>query len=118
MARPVETDKVRRWDGVTAAANEIGEFRVWVVWGVTTPPEHAAVVDEDHFPPGAAGNDIATALASQSDPEFADADDDYRWVMIVEGSEADVDEWVSTHDDTRGYVSYLLEAGLAAQGSP
>jgi hypothetical protein len=112
VTRPVESDKVRRWSGVLAAANELDEFRVWVVWGLAAPPEQAA--DPDQYPPGAPGNDLAVIIASENDPEFAQADDDHRWVMLVEGDEADVDEWVQEHGIARGYAAYLMEAGRAA----
>src|SRR4051794_35097171 len=85
VARPAETEKVRRWNGVEANANELDGFRVWVVWGLTAPPERAA--DPDQFPPGGPGNDLAVTIAAGNDPEFAKADDDHRWVMLVEGDE-------------------------------
>ena len=117
MARPAESDKVRRWNGVVANADELEKFRVWVVWGLAAPPEHAADDDPDLYPPGAPPTDLAIEMAADSDPEFAAADDDHRWVMLVEGDESDVDEWVRTHDDASGYTSYLLEAGRAHEGS-
>src|SRR5437764_6676054 len=115
MARRAETDKVRRWNGVVANANDLDEFRVWVVWGLAAPPEHGA--EPERYPPGGPPTDVAIDIAADNDPEFAAADDDHRWVMLVEGDENDVDEWVSTHDEARGYTSYLLEAGRAHEGS-
>ena len=117
MARLTETDKVRRWNGVVANANELENFRVWVVWGVAAPPEHGAEDDPDLYPPGGPPTDIAIGIAAENDREFAAADDDHRWVMLVEGDESDVDEWVRDHDDASGYASYLLEAGRAHEGS-
>ena len=115
MARPAETDKVRRWNGVVANANDLEEFRVWVVWGLAAPPEHAA--EPERYPPGGEPTDLAFEMAADNDPEFAAADDDHRWVMLVEGDENDVDEWVSAHVEASGYASYLLEAGRAHEGS-
>jgi hypothetical protein len=116
MARPAETDKVRRWNGVVANANDLEKFRVWVVWGLAAPPEHGAEEDSDLYPPGGAATDLAIEIAAENDPEFAAADDDHRWVMLVEGDESDVDEWVRDHDnEASGYASYLLEAGRAAE---
>jgi len=117
MARPAETDKVRRWNGVVANANDLEKFRVWVVWGLAAPPEHAATDDPDLYPPGAPPTRLATEIAEENDAEFAAADDDHRWVMLVEGDESDVDEWVRDHEDASGYASYLLEAGRAHEGS-
>jgi hypothetical protein len=117
MARPAETDKVRRWNGVVANANDLEKFRVWVVWGLAAPPEHGAEEDSDLYPPGGPATDIAIEIAAENDAEFAGADDDHRWIMLVEGDESDVDEWVRDHDDASGYASYLLEAGRAHEGS-
>ena len=116
MARPTESYKVRRWNGVVANANELDKFRVWVVWGLAAPPEHGAE-DPDLYPPGGPPTDLACEIAADNDPEFAAANDDHRWVMLVEGDESDVDEWVRDHDDASGYASYLLEAGRAHEGS-
>jgi hypothetical protein len=120
MARPAETDKVRRWNGVVANANDLENFRVWVVWGLAAPPDHGAEEEEDTdvYPPGGPPTDLAVEIAAENDPEFAAADDDHRWVMLVEGDESDVDEWVKEHGaEAAGYASYLLEAGRAHEGS-
>ncbi|HEV3354636.1 MAG TPA: hypothetical protein VG076_17030 [Acidimicrobiales bacterium] len=118
MARPAESDKVRRWNGVVANANDLEKFRVWVVWGLAAPPDHGAEEDADLYPPGGAATDLAIEIAAENDPEFAAADDDHRWVMLVEGDESDVDEWVQEHGgEAAGYASYLLEAGRAHEGS-
>jgi hypothetical protein len=108
MTRPAETDKVRRWNGVVANANELEEYRVWVVWGLAAPPEHAA--EPERYPDGEPANDIALTIASENDPAFAAADDDHRWIMLVEGDEDDVDEWVSNHPIASSYASYLIPA--------
>jgi hypothetical protein len=116
VSRPAESDKVRRWNGVVAHANELDEFQVWVVWGLAPPPEHAA--DPDLYPPGARATDIAVQMACDADPEFAAADDDHRWVMLVEGDEDDIDEWVNDNRPlASGFTAYLLEAARAA-GDP
>jgi len=117
MERQGHTEKLRRWNGVVADANDLETFRVWVVWGVAAPPEHGADDDPGLYPPGAPPSDIAVDIAAGNDPAFAAADDDHRWVMLVEGDENDVDEWVRNHGDASGYASYLLEAGRAHEGS-
>jgi hypothetical protein len=116
VTRPAETDKVRRWNGVVANANELDEFQVWVVWGLAAPPEIAA--DPERYPPGAEGNDLAITIASDADPEFAQADEFHRWIMLVEGDEDDVDAWVvDNRDIASGFRPYLMEAGRAAEGA-
>jgi hypothetical protein len=116
MTRPAETDKVRRWHGVVANANDLDERRVWVVWGLAAPPEHAA--EPERYPPGDAANDIAVEIASENDPDFAEADDDHRWIMLVEGDEDDVDAWVATHPIASGYTSYLIPDRPPAKATP
>ncbi len=108
---------MRRWNGVVANADDLETFRVWVVWGLGAPPDHGAEEDADRYPPGAPATDVAVGIAAANDPKFAKADDDHRWVMLVEGDENDVDEWVRDHEDASGYASYLLEAGSAHEGS-
>jgi hypothetical protein len=105
MTRRAESPKVRRWNGVVANANDVQEAGVWVVWGVAAPPEHAAVPEV--YPDGEPAPDIAIAIAADNDPEFAAADDDHRWAMLVEGKEEDVDEWVLEHPVARGFAHYL-----------
>jgi hypothetical protein len=107
MARPAETAKVRRWNGIIPNANELDEFRAWVVWGLAAPPEIAA--EPERYPAGAPADDIALAIASSADPEFAAADEWHRWIMLVQGDEDDVDAWVNDHDEASGYAPYLIE---------
>jgi hypothetical protein len=117
MTRRAESSKVRRWNGVVANANELEEYRVWVVWGLAAPPEIAAEPD-DRYPPGAPAPDLAVRMAEQADPEFAAADDLHRWIMLVEGDEDDVDAWVADHPEASAYASYLLEAARAGDDPP
>jgi hypothetical protein len=112
MARHTESEKVRRWDGVVAVANDLDEERVWVVWGLAAPPEHAAAPDDDAIPEGGEpANDIAVAIAAGADPDFAAADDDHRWIVLVTGDEGDVDTWVLDHPVASGYAPYLIASG-------
>jgi hypothetical protein len=97
---------VRAWNGVVANADDLDERRVWVVWGLAAPPEIAAV--PDIYPKGKPANDIATAIASGNDPDFAAADESHRWIMMVEGDEDDVDAWVTEHPIASGYAEYLI----------
>src|SRR5437764_12089419 len=110
MARLTETDKVRRWNGVVANANDLESFRVWVVWGVAAPPEHGAEDDPDLYPPGGPPTDIAIGIAAENDREFAAADDEHRWVMLVEGAARDADESARDHEYAACHDSYLLDA--------
>jgi hypothetical protein len=105
MTRRAEARGVRPWSGVVAADDRLGEERLWVVWGLAAPPEIAAVPDV--YPEGGPPTDVAIAIASTEDPEFAAADENHRWVMLVEGDEDDVDAWVQEHPVARRYAPYV-----------
>ena len=105
MTRRAEARRVRPWHGVVAAADRNDEVRSWVVWGLAAPPEIAAVPDA--YPEGAPANDIATAIAAAEDPEFAAADAQHRWAMLVQGDEDDIDAWVLEHPIARKYAPYV-----------
>src|SRR3712207_4167530 len=110
--RRAEASGVRQWDGDVAAANDLDERRTWVVWGVgadpSVPERGAAEGDEEVV--GQPGNDIAHAIAADSDPQWAAAADWDCWVILVDGDEDDIDEWVQDDERVRGYAAYLLAA--------
>jgi hypothetical protein len=70
---------------------------------VDTEDEVAAAV-------GRPGNDIARSMAADRDPEWARQPDYDRWVVLYDGEEDDVDEWVQDDERVRGYAPYLLQA--------
>jgi hypothetical protein len=101
-----------------ANADELDEYRVWVVWGLAAPPEYAAEPDDRYPEGGVPAPDLAVHMAENADPEFAAADDLHRWIMLVVGDEDDVDAWVMDHGEASGYAAYLLEAARAAEDVP
>jgi hypothetical protein len=109
--RRAEARDVRPWDGVVAADSDLDEVRTWVVWGVgadPATPERAASL-EDEEPVGRPGNDIAATIAATNDPEWADAPDWDRWLILLEADEDDVDAWADDDDRVRGYAPYLIQ---------
>jgi hypothetical protein len=103
--RRAEANDVRAWNGEVAEANELGEDRAWVVWGVGPPPERAAEREAAEERPGEPGSDIARRIAESNDPEWAHQED--GWVTVVEADEDAVDEWVADEASARGYAPYL-----------
>lgn len=112
QGRRAEASDVRQWDGDVAAANDLDEQRTWVVWGVGADPSapERAAAEGDEEVVGRPGNDIAHAMASESDPEWAAGADWDRWVILLDGDEGDVDGWAQDDERVRGYAPYLLAA--------
>lgn len=110
--RRAEASDVRPWDGDVAAANALNEERTWVVWGVGADPSapERAAAEEDQDVVGRPGNDIAQSIASTSDPEWANAAEWDRWVILLDADEDDVDGWAQDDERVRGYAPYLLAA--------
>src|SRR5205823_9009487 len=84
--RRAEAEGVRDWDKGVAERNELDEHRAWVVWGVGATDERAADPDRAAELPGEPGNDIATEIARERDPDF-NPDADTSWVRVVEADE-------------------------------
>ncbi|HEV3475634.1 MAG TPA: hypothetical protein VG602_09760 [Actinomycetota bacterium] len=110
--RRAEANDVRSWDRGVAEANQLGEVRGWVVWGLGPPPERAAEAEAAEERPGNPGGDIARQVAETTDPEWAGQDD--GWVTVVHADEDDVDAWVADEPAARGYAPYLVAAENAA----
>ena|SRR5205085_11647786 len=109
--RKAEARDVRRWDGTVAAANDLDQVRVWIVWGVgadPATPARAADADDEE-PIGRPGNDLAHTMAGQLDPEWRDAPDWDRWVILLEADEGDVDTWADDDERVRGWAPYLIQ---------
>jgi hypothetical protein len=105
--RRAEAEDVRAWDKGVAERNELDENRAWVVWGVGATDERAADPDRAAELPGEPGNDIATEIARERDPDW-NADDDASWVRVVEADEDEVDALMVEDETVRGYAPYLI----------
>ena len=73
----------------------------WVVWGLTGADD----APDDGMPAPA----LAVRMAELADPEFATADADDRWIVLVEGEEDDVAAWMQDHGEASAYAAYVLD---------